>query len=72
MELFQGQNLLEFAEYFKTDLDCKEYLSEMKWKDTYSCVKCGHKKAKLGEIILALAINAVILSLLHLIHCSIK
>jgi hypothetical protein len=33
MELFQGQNLLEFAERFKTDLDCKEYLSEMKWKD---------------------------------------
>jgi hypothetical protein len=44
MELFQGQNLLEFAERFKTDLDCKEYLSEMKWKDACVCVKCGHKK----------------------------
>ena len=32
MELFQGQNLLEFAEHFKTDLDCKEYLSKIKWK----------------------------------------
>jgi transposase-like protein len=42
MELFQGQNLLEFAERFKTDLDCKEYLSEIKWKDEFTCVKCGH------------------------------
>lgn len=42
MELFQGQNLLEFAERFKTDLDCKEYLSEIKWKDEFECVKCGH------------------------------
>ena len=42
MELFQGQNLLEFAERFKTDQDCKEYLSEIKWKDEFKCVKCGH------------------------------
>ena len=26
MELFKGQNLLEFTERFKTDLDCEEYL----------------------------------------------
>jgi len=49
MELFQGQNLLEFAEHFKTDLDCKEYLSEMKWKDDYNCVKCGHKKSQIRK-----------------------
>jgi transposase-like protein len=42
MELFQGQNLLEFAERFKTDQDCKEYLSEIKWKNKFKCVKCGH------------------------------
>ena len=42
MELFRGQNLLEFAERFKTDEDCKEYLSELKWKDSFKCVKCGH------------------------------
>lgn len=47
MELFQGQNLLEFAEHFNTDLDCKEYLSEIKWKDDYSCVKCSHKKSQI-------------------------
>ena len=47
MELFQGQNLLEFAERFRADQDCKEYLSEMKWKEVYSCVKCGHKKSQI-------------------------
>ncbi len=49
MELFHGQNLLEFAEHFKTDRDCKEYLSEMKWKDDYNCVKCGHKKSQIRK-----------------------
>ncbi|MFB6307038.1 MAG: IS1595 family transposase [Flavobacteriales bacterium] len=42
MELFKGKNLLEFAERFKTDLDCKEYLADLKWKDSFSCVKCAH------------------------------
>lgn len=27
MKIFKGQNLLEFAERFKTNLDCKEYLA---------------------------------------------
>ena len=27
MDIFKGQNLLEFSDRFKTDLDCKEYLS---------------------------------------------
>ena len=43
MELFKGKNLLEFAERFKTDLDCKEYLAKLKWKNSFYCVKCGHK-----------------------------
>jgi hypothetical protein len=47
MELFQGQNLLEFAEHFKTDLECKEYLSEMKWEAAYHGVKFGHKKSQI-------------------------
>jgi len=49
MELFQGQNLLEFAGRFGTELDCKEYLSEIKWKDDYNCVKCGHKKSQIRK-----------------------
>jgi len=42
MELFKGQNLLEFSDRFRTDLDCKEYLADIKWKEGYKCVKCGH------------------------------
>ena len=42
MDIFKSQNRLEFSERFKTDFDCKEYLSEMKWKDGFKCVKCGH------------------------------
>lgn len=42
MDLFQGQDLLEFAERFKTEEDCIEYLAHFKWKDGYTCVKCGH------------------------------
>ena len=30
MNIFKGQNLLEFSEHFKTDLDCKKYLSKIK------------------------------------------
>lgn len=44
MELFKGQNILEFAERFKTDLDCEEYLAHWKWKNGYFCRKCGHTK----------------------------
>lgn len=42
MNLFQGQNLLEFADRFKTDEDCIEYLAHFKWNDGFTCVKCGH------------------------------
>ncbi len=42
MKLFQGQNLLEFADRFKTDADCKEYLAHVKWDNGYKCTKCGH------------------------------
>ena len=44
MRLFNGQNLLQFTERFKTDLDCEEYLASSKWEDGYYCRKCGHKK----------------------------
>lgn len=44
MEIFEGQNILEFAEHFKTDEDCIKYLSKLKWENGYICRKCGHKK----------------------------
>tara|TARA_B100000809_G_scaffold185392_1_gene183489 strand:+ start:1681 stop:2214 length:534 start_codon:yes stop_codon:yes gene_type:complete len=49
MELFQSQNILDFSERFKTDLDCKEYLSKIKWQDAYNCVKFGHKKSQIRK-----------------------
>ena len=42
MELFKGQNLLEFVEAFKTDSDCLGYLSKIKWSAGYKCLKCEH------------------------------
>lgn len=42
MSIFTGQNLLEFSDQFKTDLDCKKYLSMIKDKTAYKCLKCGH------------------------------
>ncbi len=42
MDIFNGQNLLEFAERFKTDMDCKVYLAGLKDKNGYKCLKCGH------------------------------
>lgn len=46
MNLFQGQDLLEFAGRFKTDNDCQEYLSHFKWKDGFTCVKCGNTSSQ--------------------------
>lgn len=46
MDIFKGQNLLEFSDRFKTDEDCKKYLAAIKWKDGFECVKCGHKRAQ--------------------------
>ena len=42
MDVFQGQNLLEFSDRFKTDLDCKEYLAFIKAKTAYKCSRCNH------------------------------
>ena len=44
MEKFIGQSILEFTDRFRTDLDCMEYLAEIKWKNGFKCVKCNHLK----------------------------
>jgi transposase-like protein len=49
MNLFQGQNLLEFADRFKTDEDCLEYLAHFKWKDGFTCINCGHKGSQVRK-----------------------
>ncbi|MDT0641400.1 IS1595 family transposase [Zunongwangia sp. F363] len=49
MNVFKGQNLLEFSDRFKTDEDCKEYLARIKWNDGFECRKCGHKKSQVRK-----------------------
>ena len=49
MDIFQGQNLLEFSEDFKTDQDCRSYLSKVKWEAGYSCRKCKHIAAQIRK-----------------------
>lgn len=49
MNIFKGQNLIEFSERFRTDEDCKEYLSELKWQDGFGCRKCGHTKSQVRK-----------------------
>ncbi|HZJ36383.1 MAG TPA: transposase, partial [Gillisia sp.] len=46
MDIFKGQNVIEFTDRFKTDLDCKEYLAQAKWKDGFACTRCGHGAAQ--------------------------
>lgn len=46
MEIFKGQNLLEFAERFKTDEDCQLYIAHFKWSEGFKCVKCGHSRSQ--------------------------
>lgn len=49
MDIFKGQNLLEFSDRYKTDLDCKEYLAGIKWKESFKCVKCNHGAAQVRK-----------------------
>jgi len=49
MNVFKGQNLLEFSERFKTDDNCKEYLSTIKWKNGFECVKCSNKTSQIRK-----------------------
>ena len=46
MDIFKGQNLLEFSDRFKTDDDCKLYLSGLTFSTGFNCRKCGHTKSQ--------------------------
>ena len=48
-KIFTGRNLLEFAEAFKTDEDCKLYLSKIKWESGFKCRKCSHKASQVRK-----------------------
>ncbi len=47
MDLFKGQNLIEFTERFKTDEDCIKYLANIKWQEGFMCVKCCHTASQI-------------------------
>lgn len=49
MDIFRGQNLIEFAERFKTDDNCKEYLASLKWEKGFICRRCQHNKAQIRK-----------------------
>jgi len=49
MDIFKGQGLIEFSRRFQTDLDCKKYLAELKWKDGFICRKCGYQGSQIRK-----------------------
>lgn len=49
MDIFRGKNLIEFSERFQTDVDCKKYLAEIKWKKGYKCRKCNYTKSQVRK-----------------------
>jgi len=44
---FEGQNAQEFYARFNSVEPCKEYLSEIKWKNGFKCVKCRHTSCQI-------------------------
>ncbi len=44
MEGFKGQSILNFIKELPDDESCKAYLAKIKWKDGFTCMKCGHTK----------------------------
>lgn len=36
----------EFKRVFPDDLSCLRFLRDLKWKENYKCIKCGHEKYK--------------------------
>ena len=44
MEKFTGESILELTFKFTTDLDYLAYLTKIKRKASFDCVKCSHTK----------------------------
>jgi hypothetical protein len=49
MEIFKGQNVVEFIERFNSDQKCKEYLSEIKWSNGFICRKCKYSVCQIRK-----------------------
>ncbi len=57
MELFKGQNLLEFAERFSSDESCIEYLAYNKWSKDLCVENADTPLVKQGNAIRGLVIS---------------
>lgn len=44
MDKFKSESIIDFFDTYKTDKDCMLYLSKLKWKEGFTCTKCGHTK----------------------------
>jgi hypothetical protein len=49
MNIFKGQTLIDFIELFKSDQDCREYLSQIKWYIQYVFRKCSHTESQIRK-----------------------
>lgn len=49
MEIFKGEELIQFMNRFPTDESCLKYLADIKWENGFICQKCGHKKSSEGK-----------------------
>ena len=49
MDIFKGQNIIEFTARFQSEQDCKKYLSEIKWSEGFTCLKCQHQGAQIRK-----------------------
>jgi transposase-like protein len=49
LEIFKGQNELEFIERFRTEDSCNEYLYKYKWSAGFECPSCGCTESYEGK-----------------------
>ena len=47
MDVFQGQNIIEFTSRFPSDKPCKKCLGELKWFLAFTCRKSPHQGAQI-------------------------
>ena len=49
MSNYSEISFFEFQERFRTEDDCFQYLTKLRWPDGYFCPKCGHNDAYFME-----------------------
>ena len=49
MDIFKGQSLLDFTARFKSDKECMLYLTQVKWEQDYTCIKCSNKTSQIRK-----------------------